>query len=95
VRLAQLARIIAELLRQARPPLDVDEIAGLPHRAGPPRSSTRHEARMTPMGARQQRCDEAALTVRPHRQHDAFVAPVHAADMPAFAGRRQTAIRAN
>ena len=57
VRLPQLARIVPELLGQAAPPANLDQIAGLPDGTGAPRDATRHEAGVTAMFARQQRYD--------------------------------------
>ena len=49
MRLAQLARIVAELLGQPRPPADLDEVAGLPDR---PRTRARRRPARSPRGGR-------------------------------------------
>ena len=53
VEVAWRARL-AEQLGQSRPPGDLDDIAGLPHRPRAARHSARHEARMAAVRPRQQ-----------------------------------------
>jgi hypothetical protein len=65
------------MLGQACTPDSIDEVAGLNNPTFAARVSAMHQARVTPVVAREQLHHRSSLTMRPRSQHDTFVTPIH------------------
>ena len=82
--LAQFAGEVAELLELPGAPCDLDDVAGLPGRPRLARDAAGDEAGVAAVQACQQRRHQPGLSVRPARQHDAVIAPLHARGYDVF-----------